>query len=868
MRFLPFCRSILFASSLILVGCKELVPTTTVQNISDGWQFKSSEEEEWASATVPGTVHTDLIQVNKIDDPFYRLNEHDQQWIDKQNWVYRTEFNIEASTLDQEFLQLDFYGLDTYAKVYLNDQLILTSDNMFRHHAVPVKGLLREASNELMVEFESPIAAGLAKHDSYDFLFPKSGNDLAEIGQVEGNKQVSIFSRKAGYHFGWDWGPRLVTSGIWKPISLTAWSGFRIKDVAITHELENSNAHLTAKVEAMASSSMKDQEVSAEVWIDGKRVVTQPVVLLEGSNTFQLDFDIENPELWWPNGLGDQPLYAIEVRLVDEKSVDSKITKVGLRDIELVRDPDNMGTSFYFKVNGHPVFMKGANYIPQDIFLTRPKSEDYTFLLKSAKESNMNMIRVWGGGIYELDEFYALCDEYGLLVWQDFMFACAVYPGDSAFLNNVQYEAIDNIKRLRNHPSLALWCGNNESLSAWENWGWKEQVAREESQEIADSIWRSYEKLFHQILHEAVTTYDEGRPYWTSSPSSDFGKKESYDSGDVHYWWVWWGKKPFEDYNNAIPRFMSEYGFQSFPEFRSVQRYTAPSDYDVYSEVMTSHQRSSIGNETIEEYMLRDFRKPKDFPSFLYVSQLLQAHGLKMAIEAHRRHRDRCMGTLYWQLNDCWPVASWSSIDYFHNWKALQYRVKEAFQPYMVSHEIQNDSLHLYVVSDELLPKEATLSMQLMDFYGKESMNASMPLRTPLVIQANQSSIYHSLDMRDIEALGPLNTMLLKVQVQDVGGEILAENTIYFTAPKALSLPKPRVKFSVQENEDEYMVVLSTDHLAKNLHITSELVGNFSNNFFDLLPGESKMVSIPKSEGSDLNSFRASIAVQTLVDSY
>ena len=868
MRFLPFCRSILFASSLILVGCKELVPTTTVQNISDGWQFKSSEEEEWASATVPGTVHTDLIQVNKIDDPFYRLNEHDQQWIDKQNWVYRTEFNIQASTLDQEFLQLDFYGLDTYAKVYLNDQLILTSDNMFRHHAVPVKGLLREASNELMVEFESPIAAGLAKHDSYDFLFPKSGNDLAEIGQVEGNKQVSIFSRKAGYHFGWDWGPRLVTSGIWKPISLTAWSGFRIKDVAITHELENSNAHLTAKVEAMASSSMKDQEVSAEVWIDGKRVVTQPVLLLEGSNTFHLDFEIENPELWWPNGLGEQPLYAIEVRLVDEKSVDSKITKVGLRDIELVRDPDSMGTSFYFKVNGHPVFMKGANYIPQDIFLTRPKSEDYAFLLKSAKESNMNMIRVWGGGIYELDEFYTLCDEYGLLVWQDFMFACAVYPGDSAFLNNVQYEAIDNIKRLRNHPSLALWCGNNESLSAWENWGWKEQVAREESQEIADSIWRSYEKLFHQILHEAVTTYDEGRPYWTSSPSSDFGKKESYDSGDVHYWWVWWGKKPFEDYNNAIPRFMSEYGFQSFPEFRSVQRYTAPSDYDVYSEVMTSHQRSSIGNETIEEYMLRDFRKPKDFPSFLYVSQLLQAHGLKMAIEAHRRHRDRCMGTLYWQLNDCWPVASWSSIDYFHNWKALQYRVKEAFQPYLVSHEIQNDSLHLYVVSDELLPKEATLSMQLMDFYGKESMNASMPLRTPLVIQANQSSIYHSLDMRDIEALGPLNTMLLKVQVQDVGGEILAENTIYFTAPKALSLPKPRVKFSVQENEDEYMVVLSTDHLAKNLHITSELVGNFSNNFFDLLPGESKMVSIPKSEGSDLNSFRASIAVQTLVDSY
>ena len=303
--------------------------------------------------------------------------------------------------------------------------------------------------------------------------------------------------------------------------------------------------------------------------------------------------------------------------------------------------------------------MKGVNYIPQDVFLPRVKNADYENLISATVDANMNMIRVWGGGVYEKDLFYELCDKYGLLVWQDFMFACAMYPGNDSFLKSVEQEAIYNVKRIRTHPSLALWCGNNEVLSAWENWGWKEDIIENQSQEIADTIFNSYDQIFHKILPKVIDEYDISTDYWSSSPSSSTGVKESLTSGDAHYWGVWWCKEPFSTYEEKIPRFMSEFGFQSFPEFSSVKKYTNPSDYDIYSDVMKSHQRSSIGNKTIEEYMQRDYNVPKSFDHFLYVSQLLQAEGISMGMEAQRRNRDICMGSLYWQLNDCWPVASW-----------------------------------------------------------------------------------------------------------------------------------------------------------------------------------------------------------------
>ena len=330
----------------------------------------------------------------------------------------------------------------------------------------------------------------------------------------------------------------------------------------------------------------------------------------------------------------------------------------------------------------------------------------------------MNMVRVWGGGIYEEDIFYDLCDKYGLLVWQDFMFACAMYPGDEEFLNSVKEEAIYNVKRIRTHPSLALWCGNNEVLSAWENWGWKKSVINDQSQEIADKIYTSYDDLFHNILPNVIENFDRNTAYWPSSPGSSFGKKESFTSGDAHYWGVWWGKEPFTNYENKIPRFMSEFGFQSFPDFSSVLKYTNDSDHNIYSDVMKSHQRSSIGNETIEEYMLREYNKPNSFKNFLYVSQLLQAEGISMGMEAHRRNRDICMGSLYWQLNDCWPVASWSSIDYYGKWKALHYKTRESFATNLISLHKKIDEFDIYYVTDSLVESNLTLNLDMIDFKG------------------------------------------------------------------------------------------------------------------------------------------------------
>ena len=628
------------------------------------------------------------------------------------------------NTFESQNIVLDFKGLDTYANVFLNDSCILRSDNMFRSYVIDVKNYIKLGENKLEIIFDSPIKRGLERREKIGYEIPISGNDLAEIGQVPGNKRVSVFNRKAGYHFGWDWGPRLVTSGIWKPIILKSWNDFKIDDVYIQQELQETKAIINTQVELSFDDNYNEKELNLEIKISDDNdftVYKKTKIKIDSKlNTYNIPLEITQPKLWWPNGMGDPYLYNVEVSVSDKYSKDIKSLKLGLRTIELVREPDSIGTSFYFKVNGHPVFMKGVNYIPQDVFLTRPTQNDYEYILSSAAQANMNMIRVWGGGIYEKDEFYDLCDQKGLLVWQDFMFACAMYPGNDSFLENVKQEAIYNIKRLRNHPSLALWCGNNEVLTAWENWGWRENEIKNQSQEIADTIFKAYENIFHEILPEAVNKYDSKTSYWPSSPGSGFGKKQKLESGNAHYWWVWWGKKPFSSYNDSIPRFMAEFGFQSFPEFSSVMKYTNDLDYDIYSDVMKSHQRSSIGNETIEEYLVRDYNKPKDFENFLYVSQLLQAEGIKTGIEAHRRNRHRCMGSLYWQLNDCWPVASWSGIDYYGKWKALHYRVKDAFSNFLVSHNFNKDTLELFVVSDSLVDINATIKVELLDFEGTQ----------------------------------------------------------------------------------------------------------------------------------------------------
>ncbi|MEO9872026.1 beta-mannosidase [Ekhidna sp.] len=857
MKYLKKIYAVIFV--VLLFSCDKQTQVE-VTDLNDGWEYRSVNDSSWRSASVPGTVHTDLLQNGEIEDPFYRLNEHDLQWIDKRDWEYRTVFDVKKTDMNADRVELEFLGLDTYSKIYLNDSLILETDNMFRTYKIDVKSLLKSRDNLLVVTLESPIKKGIEKYDALGFTIPVSNNDLAEIGQVEENKQVSIFTRKAGYHFGWDWGPRLVSSGIWRPVRLRTWNNHKIKDLFIQQKsLNEQSASMMAQIDLEVEES--DSEVVIDLLLEDEIIQSKTLEVTQASSLITIPFTIDNPKRWWPNGMGDQHLYEITARVSTESSSDTKTRRVGLRTIEVVQEKDSIGASFYFKVNGIPTFMKGANYIPQDVFLSRVDEQDYDRVLKAAKDANMNMLRVWGGGIYENDEFYDKCDELGLLVWQDFMFACAMFPGDPAFLENIRQEAIDNVIRIRNHPSVALWCGNNEVLSAWENWGWKNQVISEQSEEVANTIWKAYDDIFHQILPEVVSEYDGERFYWPSSPGSEFGKKENLVAGDAHYWMVWWGKEPFDNYNKAIPRFMSEFGFQSFPNMPTINKYTTSEDHDIYSEVMKSHQRSSIGNVTIDEYMKRHYRQPKNFESFIYASQVLQAHGIQVGIEAHRRNRARCMGSLYWQINDCWPVASWSSIDYFGNWKALHYQVKRSFQNVIMSFEQTDQKLNIHIVSDSLKNLDAELKLELIDLNG----NTQKTWNESLIVRANTSDVYYSIpaDELDINTKNTLLTGELKV-----GNKILASGNLNFIPFKEMELIDPELTYKTTVTKDEIIIELSTKNFAKSIYMTDGTVNNFSDNYFDLLPNTNKRVSIPNNENYDLASFEEKFKVVTLFDSY
>lgn len=823
---------------LLFAACQnknpELMLTT---EISDGWTFRQADKEEWLPATVPGCVHTDLLQNGKIDDPFYRLNEHKLQWIDKVAWEYKTTIKITGELYNRDRIALDFKGLDTYAEVFINNVQVLSADNMFREWLVDIKEHLKKGDNELRILFKSPITEGIKKYDANGYVIPVSNNDLAEIGEVEGGKMVSVYTRKAGYHFGWDWGPRLVSSGLWRPVFLTAWNQARIENLQIVqNSVSEEKTKLTAVFEI---ETIKDTNAKILIESEGKEIASAEINLVSGIDKYKVDFEILNPKLWWTNGLGEAHLYSISGKLVIGNSSDIKTEKIGIRTLELVRDKDQKGTSFYFKLNGVPVFMKGANYIPNDIFPARVSEQQYRNVINTSKLSNFNMLRIWGGGIYENDIFYDLCDENGILVWQDFMFACAMFPGDEAFLENVKQEANDNIKRLRNHPSIALWCGNNEILAAWFGWGWK-QKEEAISQENADKIWKSYTDIFLKVLPEAVSENDPSRSYWDSSPSSGPGIKADLVNGDEHYWGVWWGKEPFKNYATHIARFMSEYGFQSFPELKTVKQYALPEDYDIFSEVMKSHQRSSIGNGTIEYYMLLDYKKPKDFESFLYVNHVLQAEGIKFALEGHRRAAPYCMGSLYWQINDCWPVASWSSTDYYQRWKALQYFAKKGFEPVLVSPYIDKDSIKIDVINDRLNEINAELVIKVIDVDGKEIKKESHKI----IIPANSSDTYFKAKDNSFLKNIKTNSQFLITELW-VNNELISDNSLFFRPIKEIDLPNPNVKFTITSENNGYSISLETDKLAKNTYLTiGDEEGFFSDNYFDLFPGKKTTIKL------------------------
>jgi len=831
---------LLSATLLMLWSCQKPESTLMIEKeIYENWTFSQSGKNEWLPAKVPGTVHTDLLANGKIEDPFYRLNEHNLQWIDKVGWEYKTNFSVDNSILQKDVIELDFKGLDTYAEVTLNGNQILKADNMFRNWKANVKEIVREGENELHIVFHSPINEGLKKYDAQGYVIPVSPNDLAEIGQVEGNKMVSIYTRKAGYHFGWDWGPRFVTSGIWRPVTLKAWDRAQIENLQIVqNQVTEEKATFTAVFEVNAVTEGK---AHIAIKNDGALLATTAIELKKGVEKYSLGFEIANPQLWWTNGLGEQHLYNIAGEINVGGGVDEETTRIGIRTLELVRDKDASGTSFYFKLNGHPVFMKGANYIPNDAFLPRVTEENYRKVVETAKISNNNMLRVWGGGVYEEDIFYDLCDEAGILVWQDFMFACAMFPGDEAFLENVKQEAIDNVKRLRNHPSIALWCGNNEILVAWKGWGW-EKKEMDLNPENAAKIWKAYEDIFHKVLPEVVTEYNPQISYWSSSPSSGTGIPADLVNGDEHYWGVWWGKAPFQTYATHLPRFMSEYGFQSFPEIATVRKYALPDDYDIFSEVMKSHQRSSIGNGTIEFYMLQEYNKPKDFESFLYVNHVLQAEGIKFGLEGHRRAMPFCMGSLYWQINDVWPVASWSSTDYYQKWKALQYYVKKGFEPVLVSPFTVGDTLKVDVINDRLTEINATLKLKMVDFDGKVLWEKTSEVTVPANASTNYFEVNKSAFLK--ESGNPEANAVLVCELVE-NENVISKNNFFFKPFKELKIAKPEVKWQVAKAGEGFDITFSTDKLAKNVYLQiGDEEGFFSDNYLDLLPGETVTINL------------------------
>ncbi len=830
--------------------------------INQNWQFRQVNTEKWHSASVPGNVHTDLMQCGLIDDPFYRMNELDVQWIDKVDWEYRVQFEIDEKLNYYDQLDLVFEGLDTYATVYLNESVILNADNMFREWRVDVKSVLEVGTNTLRIYFHSPITKDLPKLINLGYDLP-AVSDQSIAGGL-GNKRLSIFARKAGYHYGWDWGPRFITSGIWRSVILEAWNTARIESLhLITQEVTTDIARIQAIFEIQAQ-----QATNADLCLEVNNVphLKKSVQLEAGFNKIEIPFEIKDPQLWWTNGIGESCLYLIKGKLeVDSFLLDIVEQKFGIRTLRVVQEKDQRGTSFYLELNGVPIFAKGANYIPNDNFLSRVTAEKYRHIVKSAANANMNMLRVWGGGIYENDLFYDLCDEYGILIWQDFMFACAMYPADHAFIANVKQEAIQQVKRLRNHPCLALWCGNNEIDMGWSHelgdpWGWKKNFTPEQIQ----FLWNEYQRLFHQILPELVAQYAPGTFYWPSSPQAGLDERSTYQStsGDMHYWGVWHGLHPFEDFKKYIGRFISEYGFQSFPELKSVKAYTIPDDWDIYSDVMKSHQRSPVGNQRIKNYMEQYYQVPDSFANFLYVGQVLQAEGIKYAIEAHRRQKPYCMGSLYWQINDCWPVASWSSIDYFGRWKALHYFAKKAFADILVSPTIDNGLLQIFVISDKLAPATAHLKLKLMDFWGNQQWEKNIPIEIP----ANSASSYFKIELSELLKNQKASEVALKVLLQ-ANAQILSQNHLYFSLAKNLNLPEPDYQYEVADYPSGYKIKLKAKCLLKNVYLQmDEFEGFFSDNYFDLFPDEQVIIDYFMQQKVD--NFADKLRILTLKGTY
>ena len=822
------------------------------------WDFRQSGSEHWIRASVPGCVHTDLMSAGLIDDPFYGRNEKSIQWIGEKDWEYRKTFTISEADLLVSNMWVVLEGVDTYADISVNGLPVGTTDNMFRTWRFDISDKLKVGDNQLTIRFESVFRHDMPRYlDAPYRLMAWPNNDQSDIW-------LSLYARKAGYHYGWDWGPRLITAGLHGSVYVESWNDWKIQSVFFkTLSLDKPSARTgkarTADLQADIEV-LSDMECDAFITISrgSQKVCGEKVVLKKGLNSYELPFTIRNPHLWWSNGLGKAHMEEFTVRVDACGNTASLTDDIGIRTAEVIREDDDQGRKMTVRLNGYDVFCKGANWIPIDNFPHMRERRDYAYLLESAALSNMNMIRVWGGGLYESEDFYELCDSLGIMVWQDMAFACGMFPSDSTYLSNVKEEIKDNVRRLRNHPSLVLWCGNNENEISYFEWGWNRTLTHDQRIDYETGL----KKLFYDVIPSTVDAEDGTRYYHPTSPVTGHSGVP-YSMGDAHMWSVWkggWVEEYLKPHN--IARFMSEYGFISYPDMFSMKKFIPEWDMYTGSPSMLAHHRAyddttrdpNYSDNTICRYMNRYAWVPEKFEDYVYMTQWFQAEAVKVAMEAHRRAKPYCMGTLFWQLNDCWPVVSWSSIDYYGRWKALQYYSRRAYAPVLVSPYLAEDgTVSVKVVSDRIEEFNGTLETYVMGFDG------NIIKRTDVRCYVNAEG---TKDVFRIESHELDGDTFLYVRLVE-GNTIVSENIFFNRYPDAYERLRPNISIEAVKTDDGIEMILSTDKLARCLYLYTDNENDcFEDNYIDLIPGFSRRIFVKTDK--DIEKFNTIINYQTL----
>lgn len=778
------------------------------------WQLSAGHRSlESVDMQIPGTVLSGLLAAGKIKDPFYRTNEDATRALFWKDYVFTRTFDVDEELLAQQHIVLVCEGLDTLAEISINGTFLAKTDNMHRTWKFQAKKLLHPGKNEIQIVFRSV----LRFIEDYPYEAHKKINYIP-CGSMKGNQLL----RKAHSMFGWDWGPQTIDAGIFRDIYLQGYSHARIEDIRI-HQQHAKNVSVQTSI--TLSESVPGQKLCVELSEDGAdKPLQTKLCKTNADGVAAVDFVIENPKLWWPNDYGDQPLYIVRTTLLDEDgtSLESITRRIGLRTLTISQEKDEWGNEFAFCVNGVKIFTRGGNYIPDDCLYTRITEKKLDYILEGCRRAHFNCVRVWGGGYYPSDAFYDLCDEKGLIVWQDLMYACNVYDVTDAFAENCRQETYDNVRRLRHHASLGLWCGNNEIESAWDHWG--------DFQKETPYLRADYIRLFEEVLPKAVQEADGETFYWHSSPSSGgcFDNPDDANRGDTHYWDVWHGQKPFTDYRKYFFRFCSEFGFQSFPCAKTVNSFTLEDDRNIFSRVMESHQKNDAANGKMLYYLSENLRYPKDLTHLLYASQVLQGMAIKYGVDHWRRNRGRCMGTLYWQINDDWPAPSWSSIDYFGRWKALHYMAQKFYAPHAVSMTLEDHRCHVYFSNESFETTEYSLTLSIRDLSGNVLETYETKGNSP-AFSAIETAVVDICSWEDQK-----DDVFLEAVIHTKDQKVLKD--VETLVPyKYLNLKNPVISTEAKETNDAFILHISSDCFAPFVALDfddADVI--FSDNFFHL----------------------------------